>query len=107
MISLSQNEISCESLYESFIKLIIRFCVSAHVLSPLSKGLFKRAIIQSGAMIFNKDIPPVSISEGLAAAKKLAKDVNCTEDKTWLSCLRKVDAGRIIKSFLAPFWDTM
>ncbi|CAG2117207.1 unnamed protein product, partial [Medioppia subpectinata] len=29
--------------------------VSAHILSPLSKGLFKRAIMESGAHMYNKD----------------------------------------------------
>ncbi|CAG2171427.1 unnamed protein product [Oppiella nova] len=40
--------------------------VSAHILSPLSKGLFKRAIMESGALMFNKDRPAL-ISGSLAA----------------------------------------
>ena len=70
--------------------------VSAHLLSPESKGLFKRAIMQSGAVMFNKDRAVVSPSESLADSKQLAKDLNCSEDKTWLSCMRKVDSKKIL-----------
>ncbi|CAG2120579.1 unnamed protein product, partial [Medioppia subpectinata] len=61
--------------------------VSAHVLSPLSKGLFKRAIIQSGSVMYNKDRPALSTVEGLQRAKQLARRLNCDEfDYKWLDC---------------------
>ncbi|CAG2110334.1 unnamed protein product, partial [Medioppia subpectinata] len=34
--------------------------VSAHILSPLSKGLFKRAIMQSGSVMYNRERPALS-----------------------------------------------
>ncbi|CAG2166539.1 unnamed protein product, partial [Oppiella nova] len=66
--------------------------ISAHILSPLSKGLFKRAIMQSGALMFNRDRPVFSTVEGLQKAKDLAKKLNCDEyDYKWLDCLRAID----------------
>ncbi|CAG2176310.1 unnamed protein product, partial [Oppiella nova] len=66
--------------------------VSAHVLSPLSKGLFKRAIMESGSVLYNKDRPALSTVEGLQRAKNLAKSLNCDEyDYKWLDCLRAID----------------
>ena len=70
--------------------------VSAHVISPLSKGLFKRAILESSAFMFNKDRPPITKEEALLNAKQLAKQLNCTDDKQWLKCLRKVDAKLLL-----------
>ena len=69
--------------------------VSAHVISPLSKGLFNRAILESGAFMFNKDRPVITTEEALLKAKRLAKQLNCTDDKQWLECLRKVDAKHL------------
>ena len=73
--------------------------VSAHILSPLSKGLFKRAIMQSGAYYFNKDRPMLNTTEALTMAKSKAKDKGCADDSQWLECLRKVDANQ----FTVPF----
>ncbi|CAG2164753.1 unnamed protein product [Oppiella nova] len=69
--------------------------VSAHILSPLSKGLFKRAIMQSGAHMYNKDRDAVSKLEALSDAKQLAKRLNCSETEDWLQCLRKVKANEL------------
>ncbi|CAG2174984.1 unnamed protein product [Oppiella nova] len=69
--------------------------VSAHILSPLSKGLFKRAIMQSGAHMYNKDRDVVSKLEALSDAKQLAKRLNCSETEDWLQCLRKVKANEL------------
>ncbi|CAG2112560.1 unnamed protein product, partial [Medioppia subpectinata] len=66
--------------------------VSAHILSPLSKGLFKRAIMQSGSLMYNRDRPALSTIEGLQRAKHLARSLNCDEfDYKWLDCLRAID----------------
>ncbi|CAG2162481.1 unnamed protein product, partial [Oppiella nova] len=71
--------------------------VSTHILSPQSKGLFKRAIMESGALMFNRDRPPVGSDEGLFNAKKFAKLLNCTESNPkWLDCLRGVSAQALI-----------
>ena len=70
--------------------------VSTHVLSPQSKGLFKRAIMESGAHLYNKNRPTISKEEALLQAKQLAKRLNCSDDKQWLECLRNVDANQLI-----------
>ncbi|XP_054166233.1 cholinesterase 1-like [Oppia nitens] len=65
--------------------------ISAQILSPLSKGLFQRAIMQSGAELYNKDRPVLSTEEGLEKAKNLAKKVGCDPyDYHWLDCMRQV-----------------
>ncbi|CAG2107969.1 unnamed protein product [Medioppia subpectinata] len=70
--------------------------VSAHILSPLSKGLFKRAIMQSGADIMNKNRGLITRPEALSLAKSVAKNLNCSSDEDkWLECLKAVDAERL------------
>ena len=70
--------------------------VSAHLISPLSKGVFKRAIMQSAANMLSKSRPVVSKDDALIEAKALAKRLNCTDDKQWLECLRKVNSKELI-----------
>ncbi|CAG2116155.1 unnamed protein product, partial [Medioppia subpectinata] len=73
--------------------------VSAHILSPLSKGLFKRAIIQSGALLFNKARDPMVKSEALLLSKGLAENMNCSLDENkWLDCLRGSAAQELIEA---------
>ncbi|CAG2100128.1 unnamed protein product, partial [Medioppia subpectinata] len=70
--------------------------VSAHILSPLSKCLFKRAIMQSGADIMNKNRGLITRPEALSLAKSVAKNLNCSSDEDkWLECLKAVDAERL------------
>ena len=64
--------------------------VSAHLLSSLSTGLFKRAILSSGAHMYNKDRPTTSSEEALIKAKTFAKGLNSC-GHTWLNCLRERD----------------
>ncbi|XP_054165679.1 cholinesterase 2-like [Oppia nitens] len=75
--------------------------VSAHILSPLSKGLFKRAIMQSCAHMYNKDRDPVNKTEGLNFATKLAKNFNCSINDDWLQCLQKVNATELVNKMFA------
>ena len=70
--------------------------VSAHLLSPLSKGLFKRAIMESGAQMYNKDKPVISKEKALNQAKQLAQQLNCTDDKQWLQCLKTADSKLLL-----------
>ncbi|CAG2177614.1 unnamed protein product, partial [Oppiella nova] len=70
--------------------------VSAHILSPLSKGLFKRAIMQSGAHFYNKDRDVITKSEALLMAKELANRLNCSDSDNWLKCLRGVHIQDIL-----------
>ena len=65
--------------------------VSAQILSPLSKGLFKKAVIESGAIYDNKKTPILTKAQALSQAKDTAKHLNCS-DNQWLDCLRRVDA---------------
>ncbi|CAG2121084.1 unnamed protein product, partial [Medioppia subpectinata] len=68
--------------------------VSALVLCPLARGLFKRAILESGAQLFNRKDSHTK-AKGLAEARRMANRFQCTDDKTWLDCLRKVDAKEV------------
>ncbi|CAG2168479.1 unnamed protein product, partial [Oppiella nova] len=68
--------------------------VSAHILSPLSKGLFRRAIMESAAQLFSKNRPLITKTEAISDAKQLADHFNCTDDK-WIQCLRGIDATLI------------
>ncbi|CAG2114772.1 unnamed protein product [Medioppia subpectinata] len=72
---------------------------SAHIISPSSKGLFKRVIMQSGAHYYNPDRDPVNTTEALFMAKQFAKSMNCTDEQKWLDCLRGIDAQALIKGF--------
>ena len=72
--------------------------VSAHLLSPLSKELFKRAILKAGAHMYNKDRPVISKEEALNKAKNFAKTLNCPGE-TWLQCLREKDPEQIQTGF--------
>ncbi|CAG2117036.1 unnamed protein product, partial [Medioppia subpectinata] len=71
--------------------------VSAHLLSPLSKGLFKRAIMQSGAHMYNKDRDVISRAEALADGKRIAKELGCSKDMDWIQFLRTVEAKDLVK----------
>ncbi|CAG2120694.1 unnamed protein product, partial [Medioppia subpectinata] len=72
--------------------------VSAHVLSPLSKGLFKRAIMSSGAHMYSKRRDIVNKTDAVNMAKQLARDLNCDDHGDWVDCLRMVDAHDLVKS---------
>ncbi|CAG2122956.1 unnamed protein product, partial [Medioppia subpectinata] len=70
--------------------------VSVQLLSPLSKGLFKRAILESGAHMFNKDRDLKTAPEALTEAKQLVAHLNCSQTPIeWLECLRQLDADEI------------
>ncbi|CAG2115701.1 unnamed protein product [Medioppia subpectinata] len=75
--------------------------VSAHIISPLSKGLFKRAIMQSGALFYNKHRYPMVKSEALLVSKQLAKNMNCSEEEedNWLDCLRSFEAQELMDGY--------
>ncbi|CAG2115823.1 unnamed protein product, partial [Medioppia subpectinata] len=75
--------------------------VSAHIISPLSKGLFKRAIMQSGALFYNKHRYPMVKSEALLVSKQLAKNMNCSEEEedNWLECLRGFEAQELMDGY--------
>ncbi|XP_054165700.1 fatty acyl-CoA hydrolase precursor, medium chain-like [Oppia nitens] len=57
--------------------------VSTHLISPLSKGLFKRAIMESGGHFYNKLRQPLNTTEAMQLSVELAKQFNCTTSQ-WL-----------------------
>lgn len=67
--------------------------VMLHLVSPMSQGLFHRAILMSGGVTGQWEVPPHQIH----LAKKQAKILNCPEENTeaMVECLRKID-GEII-----------
>ena len=65
-----------------------------HLISRVSKGLFKRAIMESGAFMYNKNRPVITQDQAIVKAKSLAKMLNCSDD--WLECLREVDSKYLI-----------
>jgi acetylcholinesterase len=68
--------------------------VGLHLLSPLSRGLFTRAILQSGAPQINW--ATYSVTEGRRRSKALARSLSCDppdhdySDGDIVDCLRKV-----------------
>lgn len=73
--------------------------VGLHVVSPLTNGLFKRAIMMSGSP-YNYDESFVDPEHEIERAKKFSKHMKCPVDESneWLNCLRKVNAKEIQKS---------
>ena len=69
--------------------------VSAQVLSPVSKGLFKRAIIESGATLYRRDKPMITTDQAYRMAKELAQEFDC-KGHHWLKCLRTVEAEKFL-----------
>lgn len=72
--------------------------VAFHLLSPLSKNLFKRAILESGAATCPWALS--SQSESIDSVLILAERVNCPHDRTnlpaTLDCLKSVDGQLLI-----------
>ncbi|XP_054161580.1 acetylcholinesterase-like, partial [Oppia nitens] len=66
--------------------------VMLHILSPKSKGLFRRAIMESGSFMYNKDRDVVSKQESLRKSHELAVLFNCLDPNQWIQCLRRVSA---------------
>ncbi|CAG2119961.1 unnamed protein product, partial [Medioppia subpectinata] len=71
--------------------------VSAHILSPLSKGMFQRAIMESGATMYNKERVALNKTEAILQSKVIAKQLKCNESEDWIQCLRRADARDILK----------
>ena len=71
--------------------------VALHLLSPLSYGLFQRAIIQSGEAL-NPAWAPISQKNALQYAHLLAKELNCDlEDAHMkLKCMQEKNVDDIL-----------
>lgn len=63
------------------------YCTTAHMASPISKGLFHRVIALSGAITWQRGLKNNGINEAIILAKKL----NCSSDLSeLLNCLNQV-----------------
>lgn len=71
--------------------------VSAHLLSPLFKGLYKRAIMMSGAFFDAKggQLGTFTKEKALNGTKLAAQKLKC-EGEDWLKCMRNVSAEDIL-----------
>ncbi|XP_015783762.1 acetylcholinesterase-like [Tetranychus urticae] len=68
--------------------------VSAHILSPLSRGLFKRAILQSGTIMFPVEDPDYYIENGFT----LLGRTSCASSTDLLNCLQSLPASTIMNA---------
>ena len=80
--------------------------VSYHLASPLSRGLFRRAILESGTSVSSSS-SPVSPERALRAKDIVAQSVNCTADTDaeMLQCLQGVDAHDLVNAMNFPTAD--
>ena len=73
------------------------FSVSLHLLSPLSKNLFQRAIMQSRSAI-GPSWSSLTPEHGVACAEILAKNLNCNQkSENILECLQVQSVNDILK----------
>lgn len=72
--------------------------VQFHILSPASRGLFHKAISQSGTAInfFSKNTP----AEVRRQSKNFAEKFSCPSDdsRKMVECLKRLDAGDIVRA---------
>ncbi|CAG9859234.1 unnamed protein product [Phyllotreta striolata] len=77
-----------------------------HMISPLSKGLFNNAILQSGTTLCGWALS--ENDETIKNTHKLAKALNCPTESSqdMVECLRKVDARTFVElDEIFKFWD--
>ncbi|XP_015789098.1 putative inactive carboxylesterase 4 [Tetranychus urticae] len=67
--------------------------VSAHLLSPLSKGLFKRAILGSGTIHLNHNDDAL-----ITDSWKLYNKTSCSESKDVLECMQNLPTTEILNN---------
>jgi len=71
--------------------------VSYHLASPLSRGLFQRAIMESGTTV-SPNSSPVTPDTGLRSHKIVAESLNCTgdNDDDVLQCMQSKSAWDVV-----------
>ncbi|MFH1476212.1 MAG: carboxylesterase/lipase family protein [Verrucomicrobiota bacterium] len=77
------------------------FCILRLLISPAAKGLFQRAIAESGGYYGNRFWHPSLTSANTSAenaAIKIAKVFGCEEKKDIMECLRKKSAKDILEA---------
>ena len=73
------------------------FSVSMHLISPLSKGLYRRAILQSGTAL-SPGFGQITVEHAVHYADLCAKKLGCDQDEDVLACLQSRDLDDIVKS---------
>ena len=67
--------------------------VCAHLVAPGSRGLFIRAMIQSGSCVSRTE------AAAEASGTSLAASLGCTDPAAVLACLRAVPTGRVLDAY--------
>ena len=71
--------------------------VGAHLVSPESNGMFSRAIMESAALVFDKELPKITKDVAIESAHTLGKHVNCSgNDEQLIKCMRMVSAEDLL-----------
>ena len=68
-----------------------------HILSPLSKGLFKRAILQSGTAL-SPGWGPVTPTHALQYSHLFAQELDCLNGGNILGCLQAVNTSDLLRT---------
>lgn len=68
--------------------------VSYHILSPLSKGLFKKAIMQSGSAFTDRSY--MTKNDSLNFSKKFSHKLGCNDERNWIGCLKNLDPKSLL-----------
>ncbi|CRK89381.1 CLUMA_CG003135, isoform A [Clunio marinus] len=83
--------------------------VNYHMISPMSKGLFDKAISQSGALMNIWADPPrpgLAKMRGIRLSDKVGCPISNTNFKLIVECLRKVDGKKITEAMFEFYeWD--
>ena len=79
------------------------------IASPAARGLFERAILESGTCAAggsgsNATSPISTLGAAEAAGQTFAASVGCSDAATQLSCLRALPASKLISGELAATW---
>ncbi len=79
------------------------------IASPAARGLFERAILESGTCAAggsgsNATAPISTLGAAEAAGQTFAASVGCSDAATQLSCLRALPASKLIAGELAATW---
>jgi len=75
--------------------------VCNHLASPLSRGLFNRAILESGPC--SGPWGPTSTEIGLKAGVTCAAQVGCIDKTKLLTCMRAVPWSKMVKTCIQPY----
>ncbi|MGW1245893.1 carboxylesterase/lipase family protein [Streptomyces bobili] len=70
----------------------------AHIASPTAKGLFHRAVQQSGSCAADGGLTPPTLDAAERKGSDFAATVGCTDPATAAACLRAVPTAELIRS---------